>query len=150
MFNANLKSAVLLLLTTVASQAAHAWVYIGNPKLTVTVDRPQHDLLAADAVIEGVRVHRCGGGFDDYSVGASYDLVDGYGLDIEGGNLCGVSVDWSDELLVETPTASLSYDEPSTSVTLDGTDASWSLLTPFVVEEGTMSGAPPRMVVVIQ
>jgi hypothetical protein len=95
----------MLTLTLLASHLlvsdAHASVYVGNPALWVHVDRPAHDFTTADVLLEGVEVHYCGGGSSEYVVDENIDLVDGWGITIGGGNLCGVTFHWDSVLVID-------------------------------------------------
>lgn len=136
---------VVVALAAIIPQSAYAWFYAGNPKLGIWVDRPAHDLLAADVTLNLVRVHKCGGGYDTYTVNQTLDLVTHYSITINGGNLCGVSLDWTSSMLVEKQGAwVVEYDESVTSIELTEADSDYSVLSPVDVVSGTFSGAFPR------
>ncbi len=47
---------------------AHAWIYVGNPKLTVEVNRPEGDFVSGSVDLHQVRMHLCAGGYTTYAV----------------------------------------------------------------------------------
>ncbi len=136
-----------IILTAVAALAfgtqAHAYIYVGNPVLTLKLDRVPGDITAGDATIDGVRVHTCGGGYVDFVLDDVADLAAGWSTTVDSGDLCGVSVDWGSSVDATNGSWAVAYDEPTTSFTLDGNPAQVSVgLTPFSVVSGTWSGPP--------
>lgn len=132
------------------SATANAWVYVGNPKVSILVDRPAGDFVSGVVVLERVRIHKCGGGYIDHAVNETIDPVSGWDLAIDSGNYCGVSFDWDSTMTVEGDDWTVEYDEAVTSVTLDGTATVWTGLTPYTVTEGEYSGSPPRLYVTVE
>lgn len=132
------------------SHTAQAWLFLGNPKISIAVDRPEVDLVSATVVLDQVRVHKCGGGYTDYAVDETIDAVAGWDITVTGGDLCGVSFDWDSTMAIEGDDWALDYDEVRTSVTLDGSTTVWTGLTPFTVTEGEFSGNPPRLYVTVE
>ncbi len=129
---------------------AHAYIFIGNPGTTISVD-PAGGLTEAEATVDAIRVHKCGGGYTTFDIDETVDLIAGITIDIQPGDLCGVSVDWGSDVTFGTDAWSGTYDEPYTSVTLDGSPSTVSTaLTPFEVTSGTFSGSPPRLVVTVE
>ena len=68
------------------ASSAHAFVFIGNPKLHLEVSRAEADLTGGDAYVDLVRVHACGGGYTDYAVEQWVDPTDGWDTTIAGGD----------------------------------------------------------------
>ena len=133
-----------------STDSASAYVYAGNPALTIHVERNEADLLAGSGVLKGVRVYICGGGYDDYEVDESIDPVEGWSTTIEGGDLCGVAVRWDSDVDLWATSFSVRYEELVTAVTLTGASSDDVAFTPLVVTAGTFSGSAPRLVVTIQ
>lgn len=129
----------------VAAAPARAYVFIGNPVAKGVVDRPAHDLVGGSATLDKVRMHRCGGGYVDYPVGASIDPTEMWSVAIDAGDWCGLSVVWDGAVSIDGPSFTVSYEEPYTSVGIDGPDPSSTPLTPFTVVDGTFSGTSPRL-----
>jgi hypothetical protein len=141
----------LLVLSCVAvaalgSTTAHAFIYIGNPNLGFRVDRPAGDYVSGSAVLTKVRVHKCGGGYIDYPVGATVDPVAGGSVPIGAGDLCFATFYWGSVLEIEGPAYTLEVDDATTTVTL-GSEIAPVALTPYEVVSGTMNGGGPWLLV---
>jgi hypothetical protein len=130
------------------SMDAHAIYYIGNPNLGFKVDRPAHDYVGGSVGLTKVRVHHCGGGYTDYSVGQTIDPVDGYDIPIASGDYCELTFYWSSVMDITGPSYTVRYSESTTSVTLDAPIDPVALM-PYSVVSGSMSGAGPSLIVVI-
>jgi hypothetical protein len=128
---------------------AHAYVYVGNPPLTVRIVRPEGDLASGSVWLLGIRVHKCGGGYDEYAADLLIDPTDGWSTQIAGGNLCSVSVRWFSDVLVLSETFEIRYEYPTTQVQLTGAAYDQSALSPFVVESGSFFGSPPQVQITI-
>jgi hypothetical protein len=142
------------LLVALATPSASANIYGGNPQLTVHVVRPQQDLTTADVTLGKIRMHACGGGYTDYSVGQSVDLVSGYTQAIGAGDWCGVTFFWDDTLLIDGwdqyGAFTVSYSQSSTYYQIDPA-VSPVALTPNSVTNGTLyPTTPPAIDVKIQ
>ncbi len=125
------------------ASSAHAFVFIGNPKLHLEVSRAEADLTGGDAYVDLVRVHACGGGYTDYAVEQWVDPTDGWDTTIAGGDLCGVSVKWGSDVSVQSSTFALRYEQLVTQVPFTTSTGGATSLTPLVVESGTLTGSPP-------
>src|SRR5690349_4510374 len=79
---------------------ASAYVYIGNPILTVVATRVQGDLTVTSGHLDTLRVHRCAGGYVDHAVDETVDLVDGWTFTLPPGDYCGVSLRWGSSVEV--------------------------------------------------
>ncbi len=141
------KLAPVTLVLLLCSTQAHAWIYSGNHKVSILVDRPEADLDAATVVLDRIRMHKCGGGYTDYEIDQSIDAASGWSTTVSGGSLCGISFDWDTDMLIDTQDWSATYSEYRTSQTLDGTETVWTALTPFTVTEGQFFGKAPRLYV---
>jgi hypothetical protein len=128
------------------STTAHAFIYVGNPNLGFRVDRPAGDYVSGSVVLTKVRVHKCGGGYVDYPVGATVDPVAGGSVPIGAGNLCFATFYWGSTMEVDGPAYTLEVEDSTTTVTL-GEEISPVALTPYTVVSGTMSGGGPWLLV---
>ncbi len=137
---------MLLLQITVA---AHAFVYVGNPPLTLQVVREEGDLSSGSVEVTGVRVHRCGGGYTDYPIDELVDPTEPQTLVIAGGDLCAVSVGWSTDLVVASAAFEVRYEHAWTTVLLTGAARDEAELAPLVVDSGTFTGSEPALRVTI-
>ena len=124
---------------------AEAYVYVGNPPLTLQVVRTEGDLVAGSAVLLGVRVHTCGGGYTDYLVDEGIDPTETWTTTIAGGDLCGVTVRWDSDVLVATSSFEVRYEYPTSAIVLTGAAYDPVALAPLVVESGTFSGSSPKV-----
>jgi hypothetical protein len=133
------------------SSPAWAYVWFGNPPdVRIEIDRLEHDLVAATATVDAVRMHACGGGYTDYGVGQTLDLTSPVTLTVGTGAWCGASVVWGSAVTVTNGTWTVVYDDPYTSVAIDADpDTTAQPLTPFDVTSGTFSGYAPRLVLSI-
>jgi hypothetical protein len=134
---------------TALTAPAAAYVYIGNPPLTVQVLRSEGDLTSGSAWLRGVRVHTCGGGYTDYTADVAIDPTEGWSTTITGGDLCGVTVRWETDVVVASSAFELAYEYPTSAVELTGSAYDQVALTPFVVESGTFSGSNPKVRITI-
>ena len=140
---------MLPFITALYAAPAEAYVYVGNPVLGIRIVRTEGDLVSGSAWLTGVRVHHCGGGYDDYAADELVDPTDGWSTTIEGGDLCGVTVRWDSDVLVDSSSFELRYEYPSTSIVLTGASSDETALTPFVTVSGTFSGSTPELSVTI-
>lgn len=130
--------------------SAHAYIFVGNPEAGVRLEVPGASLTYADADVDFIRVHQCGGGYTQFEVDAAVDLVAGFTVDIDPGNLCGVSVKWASDVDFGGSGFDATYSEGHTSVTLGGSPSTvWTGLTPFTVVSGDLP-AMPRLVVRVE
>src|SRR5687768_16459739 len=111
-----LLSVVMLLIGAVSP--AHAVVFAGNPKVGFHVDRSAGDYVDGAVYLTGVRVHYCGGGYDQYAVGQTVDPVAGHEVTVAGGDLCGVTWYWGSAMEIEGASFSLEANDASTSATI--------------------------------
>ena len=127
---------------------ANAYVFWGNPELKLEIDRKDGDLTGGDVDLLAVRVHRCGGGYDDYFANQTIDPVAGWTTTIEGGNLCSVQVRWDSDAQVWSNAFTLKSTVLIHTVSIGGpvSKASW---TPFTVAAGSFSGTNPNVVITI-
>ncbi len=133
------------------SSVAHAWIFVGNPEGNFKIELPGTQLSYAGATVDYVRVHKCGGGYDQFEVDKTVDLVNGFTVAINPGDLCGVSVKWTGDVEFGGSNWDVTYSEPYTSVTLDGSPSTvWQGLTPFTVTNGDIPSGGPRLVVTVQ
>lgn len=143
----------MLTLGLLALPSAHAVIYVGNPDLTITVDRPQHDLTGGSVVLDKVRTHGCLGGTTDYTVDEAIDPVDGWTLGISDGNYCGVTLYWTSAMTLEGVNSSgafeLSYTRSSTYVAL-ATPIPPVGLSPIQVVSGSPGIGLPELQLIIQ
>lgn len=137
--------ALLLALTNTAD----AFVFIGNPKLMVEAVRTEGDLTDGQVYLDAVRVHKCGGGYTDYPIDEWIDPVEGWETTISGGDLCGASVKWGSDLMVESSAFELRYEQMVTQVVFASAAGGEEELTPFVVESGSFSGSNPVLMVTL-
>lgn len=128
------------------SSLALAVQYQGTPALTFRVDRPAGDYVEGAVGLEKLRIHHCGGGFTDVTVGAGVDPTDPTTVGIPAGDHCAVTFHWSTALVVDGPAFTVRYAEETTTVVLD-TEIAPKLLSPWTVIAGTMSGAGPWLLV---
>lgn len=145
----SLRFALLAVASTVAfASTAEAIIHGGNPHLDFFVTPPEGTLSGGDVDVDRIRVHNCGGGFTDYIVNETIDPVEGYGLDITGGNLCGVTVFWDSDMYLDGNNVSgdytIRYDDDLTYVPL-GNPTSAVPLAPFFVEDGIIHGGNPHL-----
>ncbi len=129
---------------------AHAFIYVGSPVLDIVVDRPAHDLTSGWTTVDKVRMHKCDGAYTDFEVDAALDPTDGFTVTITSGDWCGATVVWADDVLTASSSWGLRYEEPWTTVELDGYDPASVPLTPYTVVTGTMSGLAPRLYVTVE
>jgi hypothetical protein len=134
--------AALALVALALPVPAHAVIYIGNPTLGFRVDRPANDYVDGSVYLIGVRVHYCGGGYDDYAVGQTIDPVAGYTVTVSGGNLCGATWAWGSTMSIEGPAYDLEAYDDTTFFAIDG-DIDPVALEDWDVVSGTYSGLGP-------
>jgi hypothetical protein len=137
-----------LLTTFLLSGLANAWIFVGNPMVHVSIDVPGTSLTYGGATADYLRMHKCAGGYDQYTIDKQVDLVSGFDVAIAAGDYCGTSVKWSTDVEFGAASFDAVYSEPHTSVTLTGS-TSEAGLTPFELTAGTMPQAGPRLVVTI-
>ncbi|MFT4624535.1 MAG: hypothetical protein ACI8PZ_003194 [Myxococcota bacterium] len=150
-----LRSSVLAALAVLAAftvaTPAHAYVFGGNPKVVLEVDRPAGDLTSADVWLASVKVHSCAGGTPTVVlVDAAVDLTQPWTATVPGGDLCGVSVHYDSAMEVTHNGWTVSHDEPKTQVVLNGWNSVSVPLVPFTVEQGTFSGVAPQLVLTLE
>ena len=140
-----------ILAVALLSTPADAYVYAGNPKITIEVTRAEDDLTSADVWLESVKVHACDGSTPTVvTVDAATDLTQPWSTTIAGGDLCGVSVRYDSALTIDTASWSVEHDEPKTQVVFNGWDPVTVPLTPFTVQSGTFSGNPPALILTLE
>jgi hypothetical protein len=130
------------------SSVAFAVQYQGTPALTFRVDRPAGDYVEGEVTVQKLRVHHCGGGTTDVTVGATVDPVVANTVPIPAGDHCAVTFYWSTTLDIDGPTYTVRYSQSTTTVALD-TEIDPKALTPYSVIAGTMSGGGPWLLVAI-
>ncbi|MCB9687906.1 MAG: hypothetical protein H6735_22890 [Alphaproteobacteria bacterium] len=138
-----------MLALTLLATPAQAFVYVGNPPLTLQVVRDEADLTSGSVDLLGVRVHKCAGGYDDYEIDEVVDPTEPFTVTIAGGNLCAVTVGWSSDLTVTNGSFVLRYEYAYTTVMLSGAAYDEEPLVPFVVDSGTFSGSKPDLRITI-
>lgn len=142
-----------LALLGLATPDANAVIYVGNPDLTITVDRSQHDLDSGSVQLDKVRMHACSGTTTDYTVSSTIDPVYGYTLGISGGNYCGVTFFWSSSMLLDGTNNNgafeFSYSRSTTYVAL-ATPIPPVGLSPITVVYGSPGLGLPELQVAIQ
>lgn len=139
-----------MLVVPLLASSAHAWIYVGSPDVSAVVDRPSHDLVAGWTTLDKVRMHACSGGYTDVAVGQSLDPTKAFTVAVPPGDWCGVSFVWGAAVATTNGDWLLAYDEPYTSIELDGHDTVSKGLTPYTVVSGTMSGLAPRLYVTVE
>lgn len=137
-----------LVLAALSSQA-QAYVYIGNPPLKLKVVRAEGDLISGDAVLEGVRVYYCGGGYDDYEANVSIDPTQVWTTTITGGDLCSISARWDSDVTVGSSAFEVRYEGLVTSITLTGATVDTTQWSSVQVDSGTFTGSLPQLAVQI-
>lgn len=143
--------AVLAVCVLGLSSSAEAWWYFGTHELEFKVDRTEGDLTMAEGYVEEVRVHKCGGGYDTYTIQEDVDLLVGKTISIDEGDFCGASVDWTGVVEVEKSGSWLvEYSESHTSVTFTTADGGSSALLPMEVITGSHSGAVPHLIITVE
>lgn len=132
----------MLFLSLVAAPA-HAMIYGGNPDITMWADRAQHDMIDGYVKLGKVRVNLCGGGVVDYVVNAEIDPVEGYTVNVAGGDFCGVTLFWDTDMTINGGTGTgwgIAYTPSSTYVPIASMVAP---LTPFTLLYGVIYGGNP-------
>lgn len=128
--------------------SALAVQYQGTPVFTFRVDRPAGDYVEGAVGLEKLRVHHCGGGYTDVSVGATVDPVAPVSIPVPAGDHCAVTLHWSTDLDVDGPTWTVRYAQASTTLVLEEEIAP-KLLSPWTVVAGTMQGGGPWLLAAI-
>lgn len=126
---------------------AEAIIYAGNPHLDLTVQRAEADLDSGEVDLAKLRLHACGGGYTDHEVDETIDPVAGYGLDIDAGDWCAVTVYWDTAMVLDADNGSpftLEVDHASTYVPLSASIQPVDLV-PFDVVSGSVSGSAPSL-----
>lgn len=136
------------ILSLLAVAPAEAYVYWGNPEFKLEISRTEGDLIGGQVDLIGVRIYKCGGGFNDYIADATIDPTDGWTTTITGGNLCGARVFWGSDGTVWSNAFTLKSDVDRSDVPLTGTtsSAAWE---DWVVASGSFSGSSPVVKVTI-
>jgi hypothetical protein len=124
---------------------AEAVIFIGNPNLDFTVDRPAHDYIDSSVVLDKVRFHYCAGGSTDVQVDETLDLVAGSSVGFSAGDYCGLTFYWDSVLDIDGPGYTVRYSQATTAVTLEDDTPDPVALTPYSVISGSMSGAGPSL-----
>ena len=128
-----------------------AWVFQGNPGLSIWVDRSLNDLDSAEVTIDSVRVHKCAGGYNSYDVDQTLDLTGTLTVTIDAGDYCGVSVQYGTTMRIEQTGSAgfvVDYEEANTSIELDDASGTGSsALLPLDVIQGPAGGGAPRLYV---
>ncbi|MEQ1506536.1 MAG: hypothetical protein ABMB14_30185 [Myxococcota bacterium] len=104
-----------------APSAAVAGIYVGNPpQLSITIDRPAHDLGSADVLLTSVRLWGCGSGLIDVPVGEWVDLAEPLALAVPVGSWCRATVLWGSpiEIVGVGSTWALSVTDPASAGSL--------------------------------
>ncbi|MCB9764635.1 MAG: hypothetical protein H6739_32975 [Alphaproteobacteria bacterium] len=143
----NLCTASVIVAVLSSPMPVHAIIYAGNPHLDLTVQRAEDDLVEGSVDLDKVRLHACAGGTTDYTVEETIDPVDGYGLDIDAGDWCGVTLYWGGVMELDGDNGSpfsLEVDHASTYVPL-ATTINPVDLVPFDVVSGSISGSAPSV-----
>jgi hypothetical protein len=139
-------------LSLLLATSAHAFLYGGNPAVRVFVQRPAGDLVSGSVELQKVTVHPCAGGYTDYAVGEVIDPVEGYTVQIAGGDLCGLRFWWASDMELDGDGTlgafSLLYGEAYTNISIDPDIVSVAL-TPYDLVSGSMTSGAPRLSVTI-
>lgn len=141
--------ALTLLVGALASPAARAVTYSGDPVMTLTVDRPEQDLVEGEVVLDTVRVHTCGGGWASWRPEETIDPVAGWSMDFPTGNLCEVELVWGTTMVLDGQGYVIEYAEVTTTVDLVGATQTEDL-TPFDLVSGVIHGGNPFVMLTIQ
>lgn len=147
------KTLLLVLPLALAAPPAEAIIYGGNPHLTLTVNNQGGNFDAGVVRLDEVRMNKCIGGSNVYVVDEVIDPVDGYGLDIDAGNYCSVTLVWATDMTLHgydnnNSGFGVDYDKDSTVLGLSGSSQSAALI-PFEVVFGVIYGGNPHITVAI-
>lgn len=134
-----------LLLPVFLASPAEAVIYGGNPDLDVEIQRLSSDLTSGSGYLVKVRVYECDTlDFVDYPVGQTVDPVAGFSVEIQGGDLCGATLFWADDVLLAGADFVMAYGDHTTNV-LFGEPIAPVALTPIEVVYGDPGGVAPRL-----
>ena len=137
----------LVAVALLAPLSANASIYIGNPGvLSFHVSRPEHDLDTGSVVLHQLRLHKCNGQTLVWTVDATIDPVEGWGMTIPAGEHCSVTLVWDSAMEIESAAFVVEYDQASTPVQLSS-QITPVTLSPIDVVSGTFTGNSPRLVV---
>lgn len=121
---------------------ASAGIYGGNPKIMVELERYEDDITVAVADVAQVDVVHCDDTVDEYIVGEEVDLEAGWSLDIDGGDLCRVVIEWDSVIEAESAAWTIEVSRNNTTIPVDG-PIPGQVMAPFTVTSGTYSGTNP-------
>jgi len=145
MFRHTIRS-VLTLAALAAAVPASAFIFVGNPHLTLQVI--EADIDEGSVFLDKVRVHPCGGGHTDYSVQETIDPVEGYTLEIAGGDICDVTLFWGGVMTLEGEDSNgaftLEVDDGPTGLNIDGTGSD-SVSLPYDQTSGFIFVGNPHL-----
>ena len=100
------------------SSTANAGIYVGNPTIVATAERPQQDYLIGTADLAGITIHHCDGTVDNYTVEDTIDPVKGFQFQIAGGDLCGAEFVWDSPIYLTGKTFTVKAAPETTYVDL--------------------------------
>jgi hypothetical protein len=123
--------------------------YSGTPIVDFRVDRPADDYIDGTVTLTKIRVHACGGGYTDVTVGQTIDPVAVQSVQIPAGDHCQLTFYWSTSLDIDGPTYTVRYSSSTTAVPLSA-DIEPVYLSPWSVVSGSMSGGGPWLLVDIR
>lgn len=123
---------------------ADAAIYVGNPNISVKVDRPAHDFVSGFADLHTIRVNYCGGGYSTYTIDDSFDPVDGWSSTISGGDICSIVLSWNDAIEIDGPSYIIEHSLSTTTFSV-GASIPPVGLTPITTIQGSYSGNLPLM-----
>jgi len=85
--------------------AASAVIHVGNPqgppKAEFKVSPPEGTVTSGSVYVDHVRVHDCDGTYTDYDVDAVISPWVWFSVDIDGGDLCELSVAWGSDMVID-------------------------------------------------
>lgn len=145
-------SRALVFLGLAVGSSASAGIYTGTPSFDFQITRASADFVEGSVVVEGVRIHKCGGGHDDYAIDDTFDPVKGFSVTVNGGDLCSAEVFWDSDIEIEGSGFDLEATPATTSVALDAGENIDNTVTPWKVVAGSMpsSSDEPVLEVALQ
>ena len=143
---------ILLASALLFSGIANAAVYAGNPGVEITLVHTDETITGGTAEIDRIVLLACDGTKWTDPTDVSLDPTTGATWQIPAGDWCGVSVWWSEDVVLTGTSADgffeLTYNQPKTQVSLDPSPAS-TPLTPYQTTSGTQPAGHPKLVVTI-
>jgi hypothetical protein len=131
---------------------SHAIQYTGDQRLSFKVDRPAQDLTDGSVYLTKVRIHECDSSYVDYPVNATIDPVAGDSVVIAGGDLCGATWFWGNDMVLygdDGDEFTILYQNDTTS-NVFASPLVPTALQPYEVTEGSISGPGPRLILHVE